>query len=262
MPRIAEVTEKMNGVVLRLLRSPLHRVLDRHVCALRFRGRVTGRIVELPVEYVRSGRQLVVLAGDGAHKTWWRNFRHGPHRVDAYLDGHWYAGTGTALLDGDPARTTALARYRAAHRTVPADTADPVVVIELGQAPPTAEVNGTARRFLVKIDELLSKATDPLEARMVYAEPIEKDGITVIAAARLAGGGGGGSGHDEHGQEGEGGGLGLTARPAGAYVIKDGKLRWEPAVDVNRLVATVGAVTVAIMLVAARIVRIRAHAAS
>ena len=114
----------------------------------------------------------------------------------------------------------------------------------------------------MKIDELLSKATDPLEARMVYAEPIEKDGITVIAAARLAGGGGGGSGHDEHGQEGEGGGLGLTARPAGAYVIKDGKLRWEPAVDVNRLVATVGAVTVAIMLVAARIVRIRAHAAA
>jgi len=112
----------------------------------------------------------------------------------------------------------------------------------------------------MKIEELLSKATDRLEARMVYTEPLEKDGITVIAAARLAGGGGAGNGRDERGQQGEGGGLGLTAKPAGAYVIKDGKLRWEPAVDVNRLVATIGAVTVAVMLVAARIVRHRTAA--
>lgn len=110
----------------------------------------------------------------------------------------------------------------------------------------------------MKIDELLSKATDSLEARRVYAEPVEKDGITVIAAARLTGGSGGGNGRDERGQQGEGGGVGLTARPVGAYVIKDGNLRWEPAVDVNRLVATVGLVTVAALLVAARIIRLRA----
>lgn len=112
----------------------------------------------------------------------------------------------------------------------------------------------------MKIDELLKRTTDSLEARMVYTEPIEKDGMTVIAAARLAGGGGGGSGRDERGQEGEGGGLGLTARPVGAYVIKDGKLRWEPAVDVNRLVAVLGAVTIAVLALSARIVRIRTRA--
>jgi uncharacterized spore protein YtfJ len=109
----------------------------------------------------------------------------------------------------------------------------------------------------MKIEELATTAKDSLHAQIVYTEPIEKDGMTVIAAARLAGGGGGGTGR---GEQGEGGGLGLSARPAGAYIIEDGTLRWEPAVDVNRVVAVVGAVTVAALLVAARITRIRALA--
>ncbi|MET9232244.1 spore germination protein GerW family protein [Lentzea sp. NPDC003310] len=109
----------------------------------------------------------------------------------------------------------------------------------------------------MKVDELITKTKDSLQAKMVYAEPYEKDGITVIAAATLAGGAGGGTGRDEKGQEGEGGGFGLTAKPTGAYVIKDGKVRWEPAVDVNRLIATAGAVAVAALLVALRIVKAR-----
>ncbi|MFJ8962597.1 spore germination protein GerW family protein [Lentzea sp. NPDC102401] len=111
----------------------------------------------------------------------------------------------------------------------------------------------------MKVDELIAKTKDSLEAKKVYAEPYEKDGITVIVAATLAGGAGGGTGRDEKGQEGEGGGFGLNAKPAGAYVIKDGKVRWEPAVDVNRLVATAGAVAIAALLVALRIVKAKAQ---
>lgn len=111
----------------------------------------------------------------------------------------------------------------------------------------------------MKIDELITKARDSLEARMVYAEPYEKDGVTVIAAASIAGGGGGGTGTDKKGQQGEGGGFGLTAKPTGAYVIKDGKVGWVPAVDVNRLMGTIGAIAVAALLVAARIVKLRAR---
>jgi uncharacterized spore protein YtfJ len=92
----------------------------------------------------------------------------------------------------------------------------------------------------------------------VFAEPYEKDGVTIIAAATVAGGGGGGGGHDERGQEGEGGGFGVSARPAGAYVIKDGTVRWRPAVDVNRLLATIGAVAIAYLLTRARIEKARA----
>jgi hypothetical protein len=87
------------------------------------------------------------------------------------------------------------------------------------------------------------------------------DRHAVIAAATVAGGAGGGGGHDERGQEGEGGGFGVSARPAGAYVIKDGRVRWRPAVDVNRLVATVGAVAIAYLFTRARIEKARARAA-
>ncbi|MEV4313509.1 spore germination protein GerW family protein [Actinocrispum sp. NPDC049592] len=110
----------------------------------------------------------------------------------------------------------------------------------------------------MKVDELIAKAKESLDVRMVYAEPYERDGVTVIAAAKVVGGGGGGGGHDEKGQEGEGGGFGLTAKPAGAYIIKDGNVRWAPAVDVNRLVATMGVIAVAGLFVASRIARINA----
>jgi uncharacterized spore protein YtfJ len=92
--------------------------------------------------------------------------------------------------------------------------------------------------------------------------PYETDGVTVIAAATVAGGAGGGGGRDERGQEGEGGGLGVSARPAGAYVIKDGRVWWRPAVDVNRLFATVGAVAIAYLFTRVRIEKARAAIAS
>ncbi len=98
------------------------------------------------------------------------------------------------------------------------------------------------------IDQLLGTAKDAITVRRVFADPYEKDGITVITAARVAGGGGGGSGKDEQGPQGEGGGFGLNASPAGAFVIQDGRVRWRPAVDPNRVVTAVAAVVVAIVL--------------
>ncbi len=104
----------------------------------------------------------------------------------------------------------------------------------------------------MKIEDLFTKARNSVEAKMVFAEPIERNGLTVIPAARVAAGGGGGNGRDRHGQEGEGGGHGPTARPVGAYVIEDGKLRWEPAVDVNRLATIAGAIVVAALWLSKR----------
>jgi hypothetical protein len=40
----------------------------------------------------------------------------------------------------------------------------------------------------------------------------------------------------------------MMARPAGAYIIKDGKVRWQPAVDVNKVIVTVGAVIVTALI--------------
>ena len=88
------------------------------------------------------------------------------------------------------------------------------------------------------IEELMSKVREALHAGMVYAEPYEKDGLTVIPAAMVLGGGGGGSGKvgDASQREGEGGGFGLVARPVGAFVIQNGTVRWQPALDVTRLI--------------------------
>ncbi|MFI7117358.1 spore germination protein GerW family protein [Amycolatopsis sp. NPDC049868] len=109
----------------------------------------------------------------------------------------------------------------------------------------------------MNVDELVKKAKDGLESKMVYGEPYQADGVTVIVAASVGTGGGGGDSRDEKGRSGEGGGFGLSAKPVGAYVIKDGKLRWEPAVDVNRLLATLGMIAVAALFAATRFAKLK-----
>jgi flavin reductase (DIM6/NTAB) family NADH-FMN oxidoreductase RutF len=69
----------------------------------------------------------------------------------------------------------------------------------------------------------------------VFGEPYEKDGVPVIPVARVQGGGGGGQGDAPEGG-GSGGGFGLSARPAGVFTVKAGTVRWEPALDINRII--------------------------
>ncbi|MBF6354448.1 sporulation protein [Nocardia higoensis] len=106
----------------------------------------------------------------------------------------------------------------------------------------------------MKVDEILTAARDAMTVKRVYSEPVERDGTTIIGVAAISGGGGGGSGTDQEGQEGGGVGFGMGAKPVGAYVIRDGQVRWQPAVDVNRLVTVAGVVTVAALVAAVRIV--------
>jgi uncharacterized spore protein YtfJ len=109
------------------------------------------------------------------------------------------------------------------------------------------------------LSQLLDTARDALTVRRVFAEPYERDGVTVIAAARVRGAGGGGGGKDEHGQEGDGGGFVFTARPVGAYVLKDGAVTWQPAVDVERVVTVAVLGWAAVAWVVSRAVRRRSH---
>lgn len=81
-----------------------------------------------------------------------------------------------------------------------------------------------AEPILDRLHRLVSTVT-------VFGDPIEHDGLTVIPAARVTAGGGGGRGIDQGGErEGDGGGAGLLARPAGAFIINDGRVTWKPAV--------------------------------
>jgi uncharacterized spore protein YtfJ len=118
------------------------------------------------------------------------------------------------------------------------------------------------------LSELVTALRDSLTVGRVFGEPYERDGVTVIPAATVRGAAGGGAGkrtapsgesrgEGSGGDEGEGGGLGLIARPAGAYVIKDGEVTWHPAVDVNRIVALGIVGWVAVAWVLARSIRRR-----
>lgn len=85
------------------------------------------------------------------------------------------------------------------------------------------------------IDELLGRTGDHVSVRRVFGEPIERDGVVVVPVAVVMGGGGGGTAPEE----GSGGGFGVWARAIGAYEIRDGRVRFVPAVDVVAL-AVVG----------------------
>jgi uncharacterized spore protein YtfJ len=71
------------------------------------------------------------------------------------------------------------------------------------------------------VDEILGGARDALTVRRVFGEPIEQEGATVVPVAAVRGGAGGGG--DDAGNGG--GGFGLSARPVGAYVIRDGEVQ-------------------------------------
>ena len=113
-----------------------------------------------------------------------------------------------------------------------------------------------------EVQKTIEQAKDALTVRRVFGDPYEKNGVTVIPAARVQGGGGGGTSEGNQGGEGKGSGsgFGLNARPAGAYVIRGSEVKWEPAVDVNRIVTMVGIVAVAYLLTRPSWARARAKA--
>jgi uncharacterized spore protein YtfJ len=111
------------------------------------------------------------------------------------------------------------------------------------------------------VQRMMTEARDVITVKRVFGDPYEKDGVTIIPAATVQGGGGGGGGEGPTGQgKGEGGGFGLSARPAGAYVISNDQVTWQPAVDVNRVVAVGGAVAIVAFLMFRSIVKVRAKA--
>jgi uncharacterized spore protein YtfJ len=103
--------------------------------------------------------------------------------------------------------------------------------------------------------EILEQARDQLTVRRVFGDPIDRDGATVVPVAVVRGGGGGG----EQGGESSrwGGGWGGEARPAGVFIIRGDRVRWQPAVDVNRVILGGQLVFVVALLVLRSIARMR-----
>ena len=107
----------------------------------------------------------------------------------------------------------------------------------------------------------LDEVRDAMRVGRVFGDPVERDGVTVIPAARLSGGGGGGGGQGESEDGESGGGFGtgfrLSARPVGMVVIdRDGQVSWRPTVDAT-LLARSGQVLAGIIAVCVTLVLLR-----
>lgn len=85
---------------------------------------------------------------------------------------------------------------------------------------------GPGLSFVQRLAERLGAQAN---ARAVFGDPVERDGLTIIPVARISWGvgGGGGTGSSSKGEksdagEGGGGGGGMHAKPLGYIEIRDG----------------------------------------
>jgi uncharacterized spore protein YtfJ len=114
----------------------------------------------------------------------------------------------------------------------------------------------------MKPTEILEQARDTFTVRRVFGEPIERDGLVLVPVAAVSGGGGAGSGEGRPAEglpsgTGAGGGFGGMARPVGVYVIDHGQVRWEPALDVGRVIIGAQVVLVVGLFVLRSVLRAR-----
>lgn len=103
------------------------------------------------------------------------------------------------------------------------------------------------------LQEIMQRTIDGMEPHHVFGQPIERDGALFLPVAKVTGGGG--SGGDTEGNGG--GGFGLTARPAGMFVIREGAATWQPALDLNRVIIGGQLVAIVALLVLRSILRRR-----
>ena len=113
----------------------------------------------------------------------------------------------------------------------------------------------------MEVQDVITQAKDTLTVKRVFGEPYEKNGVTVIPAAKVQGGAGGGTGEAPDGQgTGSGSGVGINARPVGAYLVRGDEMEWRPAIDINKVILGGQIVAIVALLTIRAIVKVRAKA--
>ncbi|PVY39637.1 spore germination protein GerW family protein [Pontibacter virosus] len=85
------------------------------------------------------------------------------------------------------------------------------------------------------IERLAQRLGISANASTIYGDPVERDGVIVIPAAKAMYGFGGGSG-SKAGEEGTGGGGGVAIKPVGYIEIKDGNTKFKSIPDPERVI--------------------------
>ena len=91
--------EKMyNPVVISLLRSPFHGLIDKNTVLITFTGRKSGKSYTFPISYVRDGDTLMMISR--REHTWWKNFRGGTH-ITLCLQGRTLSARGEVFTEAE-----------------------------------------------------------------------------------------------------------------------------------------------------------------
>lgn len=106
--------------------------------------------------------------------------------------------------------------------------------------------------FIVRLAHELGIAAN---AKHIYGEPVERDGVTVIPVAKIGYGFGGGGGKKEK-EEGMGGAGGLGMMPVGYIEIKNGETRFRATRDPLVLVPAILAAAPLILLTVWKITKL------
>jgi uncharacterized spore protein YtfJ len=115
----------------------------------------------------------------------------------------------------------------------------------------------------MEVSDVITQARDTMTVKRVFGDPYEKNGLTVIPAAKVQGGAGGGDGEGPDGTgKGSGSGFGVNARPVGAFVIRGEDLTWRPAVDLNKVILGGQIVAIVALLTIRTIAKLRASSRS
>ncbi len=101
--------------------------------------------------------------------------------------------------------------------------------------------------FIERLAEIFGAS---INAKYIYAEPVKRDGVTVIPVAKASYGLGGGIGKKDT-EEGGGGGGGVSLTPVGYIELKDGESRYRPTRD-WLLLLPILAVTAPVILLSLR----------
>jgi hypothetical protein len=123
------VTNRVANPILRpLLRGPLGGRLGGRLAVLRYRGRRSGQIHELVVQFVRDGDQVWIVPGQPERKRWWRNMQE-PQPVEVWLAGEEVRGVARVIRGPDEQADVNEAVV--AYRKVFPRTNNPAVIIRV-----------------------------------------------------------------------------------------------------------------------------------
>jgi deazaflavin-dependent oxidoreductase (nitroreductase family) len=87
-----------NPIVILLLHSPLHSLVDKSTILITFTGRKSGKTYTIPVSFVRDGDTLMMISQ--REHSWWKNLRGGA-QVTLYMQGHTLKAKGEVFTEAE-----------------------------------------------------------------------------------------------------------------------------------------------------------------